>query len=131
MRNILDTGEFVVNMVDEPIAKAMNNCAVDFPRGVDELAESGLSTEASKLVKAPRIQESPASFECRHLQSIQFKPHRTLMMGEVVWMRAKDAVIDAEKMRVIDDAYQPVGRPVRRPLFPPIGPLLARPPDLR
>ncbi len=110
VRNILDTGEFVVNMVDEPIAKAMNDCAVDFPHGVDELEVTGLSTEKSNLVKAPRIAESPAAFECRHLHSIQFKPHRMLIMGEVVWMRAKDAVIDAEKMRVIDDAYQPVGR---------------------
>ena len=110
VRNILDTGEFVVNMVDESIAKAMNDCAVDFPQGVDELAETGLSPEPSRLVNAPRIAESPVSFECRHLHSIQFKPNRILMMGEVVWMRAKDIVLDAEKMRVIDDAYRPVGR---------------------
>lgn len=110
VRNILDTGEFVVNMVDESLAKAMNDCAVEFPGDVDELAETGLSPENSHLVKAPRIKASPVSFECRHLQSIQFKPHRMLMMGEVVWMRATDTVIDAEKMRVIDDAYRPVGR---------------------
>lgn len=110
VRNILDTGQFVVNMVDEPIAAAMNECAVDFPQGFDELAESGLSPENSKVVKPPRIAESPACFECRHLQSIQFKPYRTLVMGEVLWMRAKDEVLDATTLRVIDQAYRPVGR---------------------
>ena len=110
VRNIHETGEFVVNMVDEDIAAAMNDCAVDFPSGVDELAATGLSPEPSRAVKPPRIAESPASFECRHLQSIQFKPRRILLMGEAVWMRAKDTVLDAGTMRVIDDAYRPVGR---------------------
>lgn len=109
-RNILETGEFVVNMVDESIATAMNTCAVDFPPGVNELAEAGLTTEASQTVRAPRIAESPACFECRHIQSIQFKAHRTLLMGEVKWLRARDNVYDAGTMRVIDDAYKPVGR---------------------
>ena len=97
-------------MVDEAIAGAMNECAVDFPPGVDELAMSGLSTETSRTIRPPRIAESPASFECRHIQSIQFKAHRTLLMGEVLWLRARDEVYDAETMRVVDDAYKPVGR---------------------
>ena len=111
VRNILDTGEFVVNMVDEPIAKAMNDCAVDFPRGVDELEvdRPGRPRRASWSRHRGSRNPLPRS-KCRHLQSIQFKPHRMLVMGEVVWMRAKDHVIDAEKMRVIDDAYRPVGR---------------------
>ncbi len=109
-RNILDTGEFVVNMVDEPLAAAMNDCAVDFPPGVDELAETGLSTEPSREVKPPRIAESPVSFECRHVHSVKFKPGRTIILGEAVWMRARDSVIDGKTLRVVDDAYRPVGR---------------------
>ena len=108
--NIMKTGEFVVNMVDEDLAGKMNDCAIDFPAGVDELAEVGLTPESSHIVKACRIAESPVCFECRHVQTIQFKPHRILTIGEVVWMRARDSVVDMEKVRVVDDAYKPVGR---------------------
>jgi flavin reductase (DIM6/NTAB) family NADH-FMN oxidoreductase RutF len=110
IRNITDTGEFVVNMVDEPLAEAMNLCATDFPEGVSELTETGLTEEPSRAVKPPRIAESPASFECRLMQNIQFNPGRILTLGEVVWMRARDSVIEAENLRTIDDAYTPVGR---------------------
>lgn len=110
VRNILDRGEFVVNMVDDGLAVAMNECAVDFPSDVDELTVAGLTSEKSQVVAPPRIAESPASFECRLIETIQFKPHRTLVLGEVLWMRAKDAVLDPKTLRVIDDAYCPVGR---------------------
>jgi len=110
VRNIQETGEFVVNMVDERIAQEMNDCAVDFPHGVDEFAETGLTPEPSHLVKPPRIKESPAAFECRHMQTIQFKPHRLMIMGEVVWLRTTDGVLDPETMRIRDDTYAPVGR---------------------
>lgn len=108
--NIAETGEFVVNMVDEDLAEAMNLCAIDFPEDVDETAAAGLSREPSHLVWPDRIAESPVAFECRHLQSLQFKPGRLLVLGEVVWMRVNDAVIDLQNMRVTDAAYHPVGR---------------------
>src|ERR1700759_169994 len=43
-RNIHRDGEFVVHMVDEALAKAMNECAVDFPPGSSETAAVGLAT---------------------------------------------------------------------------------------
>ena len=39
--NILETGEFVVNLVPERLVQAMNLTSVDAPRGVDELASGG------------------------------------------------------------------------------------------
>lgn len=109
-RNILDTGEFVVNMVDEAIAEAMNLCSVDFPPEKSEPKISGLAIEPSRLVKPGRLADSPVSMECRHIQTIEFKPTRSLVLGEVVWMRARDDVIDSGTLRVRDDAYRPVGR---------------------
>jgi len=109
-RNIAETGEFVINMVDENLAGPMNFCAIDFPEDVEETAIAGLSLESGHLVRPGRIAESPVAFECRHLQSIQFKPGRLLVLGEVVWMRVSDAVIDPQNMRVVDAAYHPVGR---------------------
>ena len=62
--NIRATHEFVVNLVDETIADAMNQCAALLPYGENELEHAGLTTASSSLVKPPRIAESPASLEC-------------------------------------------------------------------
>jgi flavin reductase (DIM6/NTAB) family NADH-FMN oxidoreductase RutF len=109
-RNILETGEYVINMVDEAIAEAMNVCAVDFPAVTSELEPACLTLEPSRIVKPGRIVQSPVSFECRHLHSITFRPDRSLFIGEVVWMRARDEVIDPQTLRLRPEAYHPVGR---------------------
>ena len=66
-RNIRDSGEFVVNLVDEAIAERMNICAVDFPAGTGELNNAELTPLSSVGVRAPRIAQSPVSFECRRI----------------------------------------------------------------
>ena len=109
-RNILETGEYVINMVYGAIAEAMNVCAVDFPAGMSELEPAGLTIEPSRVVKPGRIAQSPVSFECRHLHSVTFRPDRSLVIGEVVWMRARDDVIDPQTLRLRPEAYHPVGR---------------------
>src|SRR6202051_3814819 len=43
-RNIRRTGEFVVNVVTEDLAKQMNICATDFPADVNELDMAGFTT---------------------------------------------------------------------------------------
>ena len=53
--NIRDTGEFVVNLVDEPIAEAMNLCAIDFPPEISEVEVAGLDLAPSEKVAPPRI----------------------------------------------------------------------------
>src|SRR5580658_9532309 len=60
-RNIRLTHEFVVNLVDEGIAEAMNKCAASLPYGENELLHAGLSAAPSTAVKPPRILEAPAS----------------------------------------------------------------------
>src|ERR1039457_2742252 len=54
-QNIRNTGEFVINVVNETVAEAMNICAVDFPPEINELEIAHLETEPSLLVKVPRI----------------------------------------------------------------------------
>jgi len=109
-RNILESGEYVINLVDEAIAERMNVCAVDFPAGHDELAAAGLALEPSRTVRPGRIAESPVAMECRHLQSIAFRADRSLVIGEVVWMRVRDGVIDGDTLRLREAAYRPIGR---------------------
>ena len=102
VRNIRETREFVVNLVDEAIAERMNICAVDFPEGVDELAEAGLAPVPSSSVKPPRIGESPVNLECRLLHELRFGDNgaageggRSIVLGEVVRFHIRDGLVDA------------------------------------
>jgi flavin reductase (DIM6/NTAB) family NADH-FMN oxidoreductase RutF len=108
-RNIRRSGEFVVHIVDENIAQSMNICAVDFPRETSEIAAAGLTTLDSTQVKVPRIAQSPVSFECREVQTLEIGRNR-VVVGEVLHMHIRDDLIDAEKLYVHTEKLHAVGR---------------------
>ena len=90
LKNITDVGDFVANIVNEELAAAQDRCSNYFPPEVDELRESGLTPGPSKLVKAPRIEESPVNFECRVVQAMPLLPSPyTLVIGRVVLMHVR------------------------------------------
>jgi len=100
-RNILDTGEFVVNLVPERLVRAMNVTAVDAPRGVDELALAELATEPSASVRPPRIAESPVAFECVSLSSVVTGPAQVVVIGRVLTVHvADDCVLNPERAHI-------------------------------
>jgi flavin reductase (DIM6/NTAB) family NADH-FMN oxidoreductase RutF len=109
-RNIARSGEFVVNMVDEDLAEAMNITAIDFPPHVSEIEAAGLSLNAGVSIPVPHIAQAPVAFECRKTVSLNFSPHRELLIGEVVRIHARSGIIDAATLRFDIDAYKPVGR---------------------
>ena len=109
-RNIHRDGEFVIHMVDEPLALAMNDCAVDFPAGESEVAAMGLATLPSVDVKVPRIAAAPFALECRRSVSLAFGPGRELLVGEVLRIHAREGLVDAANMYVDLAAYRPIGR---------------------
>jgi flavin reductase (DIM6/NTAB) family NADH-FMN oxidoreductase RutF len=88
--NIRETGQFVVNLVSYETADAMNVTAIDFPPGVDEIAEAGLTTLPSVKIKPPRIAESPVAFECERLMTVELSSDRSLVMGKVLAMHVRD-----------------------------------------
>lgn len=47
IQNIREIPEFVVHIVSDAIKDKMNICAVDYPRGVNELAEAGFTAGKS------------------------------------------------------------------------------------
>jgi len=63
-RNIISSREFVVNLVSEQMAEAMNITCIDAPADVEELTLAGLRTAPSSKLKTPRIEQSPVAFEC-------------------------------------------------------------------
>ena len=87
LRNVEQTGEFVINIVSDSIAAATNAAAADVGPEVDEFKLAGLTPLASEVVKAPRVAESPAQMECKLLQ-IVFTGEGTgagvIVLGEIV-----------------------------------------------
>ena len=109
-RNIHRDGEFVVHMVDEALASAMNDCAVDFPSGESEVLAIGLATSPSVDVKVPRLTAAPFALECRRSVSLNFSPGRELLVGEVLRIHARPGLVDTVNMYVDFAAYRPIGR---------------------
>ncbi len=107
-RNIRSTREFVINVVTEDIAEAMNVCAIDFPPDVNELEMAGLSTEASSLVSVPRIKEAHGALECREFMTVEVGRSR-IILGEVVGVYVEDRFIDPHG-EVDAEALHAIGR---------------------
>jgi flavin reductase (DIM6/NTAB) family NADH-FMN oxidoreductase RutF len=109
--NILATGEFVVNLVSEKNAAAMNVTCIDAPPDVDELALAGLTAIASHKIKPPRIAESPVSFECKMLTSMVTGPRQTAVIGRIVCAHVDDAMVqDKERCHIDTPALRLIGR---------------------
>jgi len=107
--NIRATHEFVVNLVDESIVEAMNQCAASLPYGENELQHAGLHSAASSLVKPPRIAESPASLECVEWGTLQIGKNRVII-GIVKRLHLRDELFDVEKKRINTDRLLVIGR---------------------
>src|SRR5207248_6954478 len=108
--NIRDTGEFVVNLVDEALAERMNICAVDFPKGIGELEKAELTAVSSVEVKPPRIAEAPVSFECKRITGLSLGAQSTLEVGRVIHIHIRDDLVDPEKFYVQTDKMRLIGR---------------------
>jgi len=108
--NIRDGGEFVINLVDEAIAEAMNLCAIDVPPETSEIDLAGFSLLPSERVAPGRIAEAPVSMECRRYVTLQPGPERYIVLGEVVMLHVRDGIVDPERLRIDRDAYAPIGR---------------------
>lgn len=107
--NIRATHEFVVNLVDEPMAEAMNKCAATLPHGASELEHAGLTAVASKLVQAPRIAEAPASLECVEWGTLNIGENR-LIIGLIKHLHLRDELFDPATQRARTDKLRIIGR---------------------
>jgi flavin reductase (DIM6/NTAB) family NADH-FMN oxidoreductase RutF len=108
-RNIRLSHEFVVNLVDEKTAAAMNLTAASLPYGVSELHSAGLTTAPSSVVKPPRIAEAPASLECTEWGTLQIGGNR-LVIGLVKRIQIRDELFDVQTGRVRSDRFHVIGR---------------------
>jgi flavin reductase (DIM6/NTAB) family NADH-FMN oxidoreductase RutF len=109
--NIHATGEFVINLVTEAMAPAMNITALDAPPGMNELEIAELETLPSTHIKPPRIKGSPVAFECRLLTSVVTGPHQTVVIGRVKAVHIEDRfVLNPDRAHIDTPALHLVGR---------------------
>ena len=111
LANIEQNGEFVVNVVVDAIAEAMNRTAAEFPAEVSEFDVAGLTPAPSEMVKPPRVVESPVNMECKldRVISLGSPGHEHgLVLGEIVLMHVRDDIIDGH--RINHQLLKPTGR---------------------
>jgi flavin reductase (DIM6/NTAB) family NADH-FMN oxidoreductase RutF len=108
-RNVRLNHEFVVNLVDEATAEAMNRTAASLPYGVSELENAGLTTIPSSVVRVPRIAEAPVSLECIEWGTLQIGDNR-LIIGLVKRVHLRDEFFDSANRRVRSEELHLIGR---------------------
>ncbi len=107
--NIEQTRDFVVNLVTEEFAEAMNQAAGEYPYEVDEFKVTGLTPVRADFVKSPMVGESPINMECRFLQILEygeFPNINNFIIGEVIQVHVKDEFwaggeIQSSKLRAV------------------------------
>jgi len=136
LRNIRETGEFVVNIVSEDFAAAMNATSGEYPPDVDEFVIAGLTAIPSVKVKPMRVAESRIHMECelKQILTLSEKPlGGNLVIGEVLLFHMDDRIIDG--FRIDAEQLQAIGRmggptyarttdrfDLARPVVPPVVP---------
>ncbi len=87
------TGEFVINLTTEALARATDWCGVKSGKDFDKWREMGLTPAPATVVKAPIIEESPVSIECRVKQIIPLGTH-DMFIAEVVNVVVDEQYLD-------------------------------------
>jgi len=102
------TGEYVINLAIESYAHQVAECAEPLPYGESEFNYVNLSPAPSKVVKPPRVAESPVAFECRTLQIVPVGQFH-VVIGQVVHLFVRDDVL-GDRNRIDSDKLGAIGR---------------------
>ena len=74
------TGEFVINLTTEALARATDWCGVRSGRDVDKWKEMGLTRGKSETLQySPCIKESPVNIECKVDRILELGSHHMFM----------------------------------------------------
>jgi len=110
--NVLEVPEVVINIVNYKIVQQVSLSSTEYAKGVNEFIKSGLTPVSSIVVKPPRVQESPAAFECKVKDVIRLGDQGgagNLVVCEILLAHFKEEILDAEG-RVDTEKVDTVGR---------------------
>ena len=120
LRNIRETGEFVVNIADESLAEVLNQTSAEWAHDVSEFERVGLARAPSIAVRPPRVAAAPVALEARATQIVPVEGTTyTMVLGHVVRFHVRDGLlrpnglVDAKLLRPIarlgGDEYATLG----------------------
>lgn len=112
LHNIMASRECVVNVVSYPIVRQMMVCSVDFPTGISEFEQTGLTPVPASQVKPPLVKESPVNMECRVTEILTLGDQGGaghLIICNVVCMHIDESVLD-ENQRIDPHKIDLMGR---------------------
>ena len=91
---LVETGEFVINLTTEKLAKITDFCGVRSGRDVDKFKEMNLTNGKSSKIAAPLSQESPANIESKVKQVIELGSH-DMFLAEVVAVQVDEKYMNS------------------------------------
>ncbi len=109
LRNVRETGEFVVNVSSEPLVEQVNQTSGPYPPDKSEFDAAGLTREPASMVAPARVAESPVSFECR-LRDVVEVGNCFVIMGDVVCVAADPSVLAGEDPHIEFAALAPMAK---------------------
>lgn len=112
LRNVRVNGEFVVNIVTEDLAWAMNETAATLEPSINEFQHAGLTETPSTKIRPPRVAEAPIHFECRVTEIVnvgQKVGGSAVVIGEVVHIHVNDDFLLGDD-KIDPDKLRPIGR---------------------
>lgn len=101
---IKESGEFVINLTTEELARATDYCGVISGRDVDKFEKMNLTPIPGEVVKAPMIKESPINIECV-VKEIKPLGTHDIFLAEVVKVHADEKYMDTNHKFHLSDAH--------------------------
>lgn len=90
---IRESGEFVINLPTEALARAADFCGVRSGREIDKFSRMGLTAEPSRLVSPPGVAECPISLECKVREIVPLGSH-DMFLAEIVGVNVDERFVD-------------------------------------
>jgi len=109
-----ETKEFVCNLATWALREQMNGTSTPFARGINEMEQTGLAAAPSRLVKPPRVRDSPCALECKWLQTVRLSDvegkalERYVVFGQAIGVYIDDRFI--KNGRLDTAAMKPIAR---------------------
>lgn len=83
-RNMKETKEFVVHIVDQEHVAKINETAASLPPDVSEIDHAGLTLVDSNIIAVPGVKEAKVRFECKLEQAVELGVGTDLLIGRIV-----------------------------------------------
>ena len=113
LNNVLDTKQFVVNMVTEELAEQMNTTAQSVSPEIDEFELAGVTPIKSVMIEPMRVKESPITFECELVPHYFLEDHKNggacIIIGRIIMMHFDDNVL-LDNYKINLENYKPISR---------------------